>query len=191
MQSTHNNFIEEYLNQVSVDDCNAIISWFESNKSLQTDGYSFGGGKKSKDISIDSYSDIQVNKIILQSLQNSVSEYKKKYTYLNDIPEWSMYWMYNIQKYLPGEGYPQTHYEWSMQCPNRMLVWTLYLNDVTDDGQTYFPYQNYYIESKTGKIVLFPTDWTHMHHGIISKTQTKYIATGWFTYIDHGVYRVA
>ena len=190
MQSTHNNFIEEYSNQVSMDDCITIISWFESNKEHQSPGYSLGGGKISNDITIDFYEDNFVNSIILSGLEKSVSRYKEKYDYLCDIPEWSIYWFYNIQRYLPGEGYPQPHYEWSRQHSDRMLVWTLYLNDVTDAGETYFPQQKQYVKSEAGKIVLFPTDWTHMHHGVVSKTQTKYIATGWFTYIDRGVYRI-
>jgi len=30
-----------------------------------------------------------------------------------------------------------------------------------------------------GKVIIFPADWTFTHRGIVSKTQTKYIITGW------------
>ena len=184
------NFIEEYPNQVSVNDCNSIIDWFESNVSMQCSGHSIGGGKVSKDISLDFYEDSFINKIILSGLETSIFQYKEKYPYLNNIPDWNVFWFFNIQRYLPGEGYPKPHHEWSRLHSDRMLVWTLYLNDVIDAGETYFPQQDQYVKSETGKIVLFPTDWTHMHHGVISNTQTKYIATGWFNYIDLGVSRV-
>ena len=59
------NFIEEYPNQVNVNDCNSIIDWFESNASMQCSGHSIGGGKVSRDISLDFYEDSFINKIIL------------------------------------------------------------------------------------------------------------------------------
>ena len=38
------------------------------------------------------------------------------------------------------------------------------------------------IRAKEGRVVIWPAFWTHFHNGIVSKTQTKYIATGWFMY---------
>ena len=31
--------------------------------------------------------------------------------------------------------------------------------------------------------LIWPCDWTHVHRGVTSPTQTKYIATGWYTYL--------
>ena len=31
--------------------------------------------------------------------------------------------------------------------------------------------------------VIWPVDWTYTHRGIVSPTETKYIATGWFNYL--------
>ena len=33
-----------------------------------------------------------------------------------------------------------------------------------------------------GKTILFPSFWTHTHKGNITK-ETKYIITGWYTYV--------
>jgi hypothetical protein len=61
-----------------------------------------------------------------------------------------------------------------------MLVFMVYLNDL-DDGGTEFMYQNHTEKAETGKLLIWPTDWTHYHRGQISNTKTKYIITGWYS----------
>ena len=58
-----------------------------------------------------------------------------------------------------------------------------YLNDVSDGGETEFYYQKLKVKPETGLTLIWGSDWTFMHRGITSKTQTKYIATGWLDYI--------
>ena len=57
----------------------------------------------------------------------------------------------------------------------------VYLNDVSDGG-TEFKLQNLTVEAKKGKVVFWPVDWTHTHRGQVSDTDTKYIATGWYSF---------
>ena len=86
----------------------------------------------------------------------------------------------NIQYYKPGGGYPELHYEREAGLSNRQLVYMLYLNTVTDQGGTHFPYQNVTTPAVEGDLIIWPAEFTHPHQGIISPTQEKYIATGWF-----------
>ena len=65
---------------------------------------------------------------------------------------------------------------------DRVLVWMIYLNDVTDRGETEFYFQHHFERPEEGKLVIWPADWTYTHRGIASPTQTKYILTGWFTH---------
>ena len=58
------------------------------------------------------------------------------------------------------------------------------MNDVTDGGETEFFFQNIKVKPEKGKTLIWPTDFTHMHRGITSHSQDKYIATGWFNYYD-------
>ena len=58
-----------------------------------------------------------------------------------------------------------------------------YLNNVNDGG-TRFTNFNIDIEAIEGRLVLWSPYWTHIHHGIISSTKTKYIATGWYSFVD-------
>tara|TARA_Y100000114_G_scaffold119383_1_gene114080 strand:+ start:402 stop:596 length:195 start_codon:yes stop_codon:yes gene_type:complete len=63
-----------------------------------------------------------------------------------------------------------------------MLVFTTYLNNVKKGGETQFLYQRKKIKPLQGKTILFPSFWTHVHKGN-KTTETKYIITGWYTYV--------
>ena len=58
----------------------------------------------------------------------------------------------------------------------------LYCNTLKNGG-TEFPLQDKILQAKKGKLVIWPTDFTHPHKGVISHTEEKYIATGWFELI--------
>ena len=64
----------------------------------------------------------------------------------------------------------------------RILAWMIYLNDVTDGGHTAFPTQNKKFQPRRGDVLIWPAYFTHPHRGIVSKTQTKYIITGWYNF---------
>ena len=90
---------------------------------------------------------------------------------------------FNMQRYLPNEGFSQWHCERAgLKHAARALVWMVYLNDVTDRGETEFFYQHHFERPKEGNLLIWPSDFTHMHRGISSPTQSKYILTGWFTH---------
>jgi hypothetical protein len=94
-----------------------------------------------------------------------------------------LYTYFNIQKYEPNEGFYGWHCERAgVKHSDRLLVWMIYLNTVTDRGETEFFYQQHFEEPERGKLVIWPSDWTHLHRGVPSPTQTKYILTGWFTH---------
>ena len=89
-----------------------------------------------------------------------------------------------IKRYYPNEGYYIKHCENTglPRSERRMLAWMLYLNDVDDGGETSFPTQELEFQAKCGDMLIWPAYWTHPHHGIVSPTQTKYIASGWFIF---------
>ena len=58
-----------------------------------------------------------------------------------------------------------------------------YLNDVPDGGGTEFAYYpELKVNAKKGLTLLWPTDFTHTHRGVISQHE-KYIITGWFHHL--------
>ena len=53
---------------------------------------------------------------------------------------------------------------------------------MTDGGGTYFSEYDKTIDAVEGTFTIFPAFWKHTHKGIVSNTETKYIATGWYSY---------
>jgi len=109
--------------------------------------------------------------------------YVQKYSYLKKLATHNILEV-KIQKTKVGEGYHFWHCENAeMKARNRILAFMVYLNDVTDGGETEWKYQKLKIQPKKGLTVIWPTDWTHTHRGIPSKTQDKYIITGWLNFV--------
>ena len=121
----------------------------------------------------------------IKELTKIKNEYIKKYKYINKEQEpWDIYPHIKIQKYQPNEYYSEWHSEIDGLIKNqkRILVFTTYLNDLKKGGETEFFYQKNKIKPKEGLTILFPPFWTHTHKGNITK-ETKYIITGWYTYV--------
>ena len=182
------NFIEIYDNALSKNQCQSIINEFELDKISQQAG-KCGEGivesvKKSTDIIHLIHDSSLASSIIGSTIGTYLDYYKVKYPEIDQITSWRFHPDYHIQKYKPNEGYFEPHCEvTSTDVIGRVLVWMFYLNDVNDGG-TRFTNYNKIINATKGRLVLWTPYWTHTHHGIISSTQTKYIATGWYSFIN-------
>ena len=94
----------------------------------------------------------------------------------------------NLQKYVAGQGgYPYWHCEQYPKRDNgealhRAVLWTIYLNDGFDAGETEFLYQQRKIAPRTGSLLIAPTGFTHTHRGNRPERGDKYIATSWILY---------
>lgn len=94
----------------------------------------------------------------------------------------------NLQWYTAGEGgYPYWHCELYPRDPggetlHRHLLWTLYLNDGFDEGETEFLFQHRKVAPRTGDLLLAPTAFTHTHRGNRPRGGDKFIATSWILF---------
>lgn len=140
--------------------------------------------KKSTDACLNDNLDLLLR--YFDELRKVSNSYIEKYTYANYYNAWDIVDSTNVQHYKPEEGYYGWHTERCGFLPpgsSRHLVYLTYLNDVTDDGETEFYYQQLKIQPRKGLTLIWPADWTHTHRGIPSKTQEKYIVTGWYNYV--------
>lgn len=184
------NFIGQY-NLKNLNICDELIDFFEKSEN-KTEGKTYNGKNVDVDQSVKKSTDIQFydcsNKSCenyLIGLQECLNSYIKDYHFCNHYNGCSIQEAINIQRYLPNEGFFAWHCERaSAGAPysTRHLAFITYLNDVEDEGETEFFYQKVKIKPKKGLTIIFPVDWTHTHRGITSKTQTKYIITGWINY---------
>jgi len=171
--------------------CDKMINYFEESPHKNAGKV---GGPIRVDTSQKDSTDVVVNPRdpdpIIQEYLSYVkfvcNKYIERYPWssLNQA-KWSITQNFNIQRYLPGQGFKSWHCERSgpsLIPATRHLVFMTYLNDVTDAGQTEWLHQNLSISPKKGLTVIWPVDWTHLHRGVVSNTQTKYITTGWYSY---------
>ena len=91
----------------------------------------------------------------------------------------------NLQHYQADQGgYPYWHCELypkdaSCEPLHRHLLWTAYLNEGFEEGETEFLYQQRRIRPRTGALLIAPTAFTHTHRGNRPQGGDKYIATSW------------
>ena len=168
--------------------CEKIVSFFEENKDLQSQG-AVGDGvdekiKKSTDITIYP-NNLKEEKFFLfkdylNSLNKCYQDYRETYPFLKKFITKVDLGYFNILKYLPGGHFAELHSErTSLQNLHRLFAWMTYLNDVDDGGTTDFDYFDIKVKPEKGKTLIWPAEWTHAHTGSILKSGKKYIITGW------------
>jgi len=86
-----------------------------------------------------------------------------------------------IQKTLPTEGYHVWHIEHGKGSNNeaRAFVFSIYLNDVEEGGETEFLHFSKRVKPKTGRIVIWPAAFPYVHRGNSPLLGEKYIVTSW------------
>jgi hypothetical protein len=86
-----------------------------------------------------------------------------------------------IQKTLPTEGYHVWHIEHGKGFTNeaRAFVFSIYLNDVEEGGETEFLHFSKRVKPKTGRIVIWPAAFPYVHRGNSPLSGKKYIVTSW------------
>lgn len=175
--------------------CDKAINWFESNKDRASEGVvMLGDGVPTVDEKIKSSQDIGANlnelykcgdqfKTLLDFLWVSVQNYVSKYEEIGGT-SFHMPERISFQKYTPPlGGYKTFHCERShKELSTRCLAWMIYLNTVEDGGGTEFKYYKHTEKAEKGKLLIWPTDFTHTHRGIPSPTEEKYILTGWYNF---------
>lgn len=178
------NFIHEFQ-ALDTSFCDLLINYHSSgDKRLgMTSGGYLPDQKKSTDVLLEDGEELRS---YFKHLTEASKAYISKYPMCNCYSPWTVIEKINVQHYLPNEGFFGWHTERSSsRTPSayRHLTFLTYLNDL-DDGGTEFSHQKIITKAIKGKTVIFPCDWTHTHRGQISKTQEKYIVTGWFSFTE-------
>ena len=192
------NFIYVNDNSMTSQQCQQLIDLYEDNPEyhlkgsiIEVEGKECDLDKAKKCMEMFFKSEDLENRDVLEplssALKKTIVQYVLRYPFLKQLTEWSMSHTFKIQKYLPGEAYFSLHTENTGHrdgvTDRRLIAWMVYLNDVTDGGETEFPTQEVKVKPKQGSMLFWPAYWTHPHRGLPSPTQVKYILTGWFSFI--------
>lgn len=175
-------FIREYKNSLPKDLCQTIIEKFERD-ARKAPGVTVCGydpeTKKTTDLFISNLEDWKdIDKKLYNYLQDGIKLYIKEFYNINkDFYDTG----YNIKKVNINEGFYHWHND-SSRREKRFLTFMWYLNDVRSGGETEFFYQGVKIKPEAGKLVFFPSYWTHLHRGNKPLSSDKYIITGWLQF---------
>ena len=187
------NFIERYyLDESDLYICDDVIQFFKDQKHHHINGRVLKDNAEQVNKEVKDSTDIQrefdffdsepSTKKLLNFLWTSVEQYAKKYDELWDS-NWRIRPLLKLQHYEPPNGgFKQFHCERNNALHNVCFVWMFYLNTVNDGGGTEFKYQECIEKAEKGKLLLWPSDFTHTHRGIPSPSEEKYIFTGWYEF---------
>jgi len=181
-------FLKEY--EIDIQICKNLIDYFDSHP-MKEPGLSGNQQwqpltKSSTDVCLQTEEkDVPAVKAYMNALCECIEKYKDEFpACAKKVSSWSLSGA-NIQHYAPGQGYYKWHCEKSCtDNSNRHLVFSTFLNTVTEGGHTEFLHQEQAIEAVEGKTIIFPSDWTYTHKGRVSETQDKYIITGWYNFVS-------
>lgn len=193
MNIRYNEFIGMYENVFPDGFCHHMIEEFErllnrgmcgnrqdsenARKHQKQDNFYF---LNVKNHSFSPFNDISVIDIFTTGLQNCFDEYVDEFDILKDLSLNST--TIKMQKTNPGGGYHVWHSEQGNgEDARRCLVYSAYLNDIEDAGETEFLYQRLRIPPKENTMIIWPAGFTHTHRGnVVHGSKSKYIITGWF-----------
>ena len=177
------NFIEIYDDALPLDNFDKLIEYF--NNRPHTEGMVGDyvvdlNQKKSTELGRSRFSIHQVARdLIYYYLTSYTNKYVETYYPLQCMSEWGVDDEFTLKKFEgEDEGYKTWHTEQSRSYPKRILVWMFYLNDA-QSGTEFYNYPK--VESKKGRLVIWPSSWTHFHKSEFNKG-IKYIMSGWYSF---------
>ena len=190
MSANTENFIGIYENAFTKEYCDSVIMYFnDAEKAGLTSNRQQDENVsklKKDDLKLHAHSATNLNYAtpLIDAFSNTFwgeiyPMYASNFAVLKDFAQHNNY-SFKVQKTGIGQGYHVWHSEIdSKHSGSRLLVWTLYLNDVEEGGETEFLYYPKRIKPKTGTLILWPAGFTHTHRGNPPLSNTKYIVTGW------------
>ena len=166
--------------------CDNLIQFFNDNKSLQVQGKTSSGvsikAKKRTDITITPNNlnnpKFEIFKQYVGELHKCYLDYQSQWPFLKSIFKEVDIQPFNIGKYFPGDHFSPHSERTSLTTLHRLFAWMTYLNDVEEGGQTYFSHFEIKVKPETGKTLIWPAEWTHIHSGEVVKSGNKYMITG-------------
>lgn len=184
------NFIGIYDNYITKEECNKAIKLFEDQdkfnntlnrtvsekaSTLQKQDQQFFATINNLDIWWEDLKSMILNFDI--SFKHYVQNTGAKDAY--GIP--FFFTQLKIQKTLPTEGYHIWHLEHGkgFEIEPRAFVFSIYLNDVEEGGETEFLNFSKRVKPKAGRIIIWPAGFPYVHRGNPPLSNEKYMLTSW------------
>ena len=185
-----NNFIGVYDNFITKEECNKAIKIFEDNDKFNKTVNRIGSEKSSilkkqdqQFFAAPFNLEVWWENLKPMMLNFDIAwQHYLKNTGAGDAYACPFYFTdLKIQKTLPTEGYHVWHVEHGKGRDNepRAFVFSIYLNDIKEGGETEFLHFSKRVQPKTGRIVIWPAGFPYLHRGNPPLKGKKYILTSW------------
>jgi len=185
-----NNFIGVYDNYITKEECDKAIKLFEEQNKFNNTVNRISFEKSSVLHKQDQQYFAAHNNIDIwwENLKSMIlnfdlawNHYIKNTGAIDAYGQNFFYTSLKIQKTLPTEGYHIWHIEHGKGFENepRAFVFSIYLNDVEEGGETEFLHFSKRVKPKTGRIVIWPAGFPYVHRGNSPLSGEKYILTSW------------
>ena len=168
------NFILIKDNVFSQKECETMVSQFSQNlRNAEKKGMNY------QFCDLNYFEHMNKLNIITKEYENTYNEISKT------ISIWQLDSL-RFKYFKPGFGFSEWHSEHCFTFPNRVLSLQIYLTE--HNCGTEF-YNGDVIESKIGRVALFPAYFTHTHRGqVCPENKDRYIITGYINFIKKGTY---
>ena len=186
-----NNFIGTYDNYISQEECNKVIKFYEDQNKfnntinrLEFENSPIIQKQDQTYFAVPNNMDVwwKELKSLIVNFDMAWKHYEKNVGALESYGQDTFhYTQLKIQKTLPTEGYHVWHLEHQKGFQNecRAFVYSIYLNDVKEGGETEFLHFSKRVKPKTGRIVIWPAGFPYVHRGNPPLSGKKYIITSW------------
>ena len=185
-----NNFIGVYDNYITQEECNKAIKLFEDQNKFNNTVNRIGGEKASILYKEDQqyFANAGCIDTWWEELKPLIHNYDMAWRHYIEhtgarecYNDKFFYTNLKIQKTLPKEGYHVWHIEHGKGFDNepRAFVFSIYLNDVEEGGETEFLNFSQRIKPKKGRILIWPAAFPYLHRGNPPLSGEKYIMTSW------------
>ncbi len=171
-----------------------IVSFFDKNHERHTPSVSKNGKIDKKQKNFIGFKinvkEINENKIecisnFIRILTSCYKDYKKNWDFLN---KWEKLYLDEVsfEKHLIAGHHLAFHCDkMNINTSHKLFTWAFYLSDFEkDEGSIDFKYLNFSVTPKKGTLLIFPSDWTHIHRENVMKKNEKYVLKGCFHFAD-------
>ena len=186
-----NNFIGIYDGYITEEECNNAIKLYENEDKFNKTLNRIGGENASILYKQDQQYFAASHNITVwwETLKTMILNYDQAWKhYIKNTgaseafgQDEFYYTTLKIQKTLPTEGYHVWHVEHGKGFDNeaRAFVFSVYLNDVEEGGETEFLHFSKRVKPKKGRIVIWPASFPYIHRGNSPLSGEKYLLTSW------------
>jgi prolyl 4-hydroxylase len=182
-------YIRVYDHNLEAQLCQKMIASFHGLERFQRrNGRGIRAGLEGSawaELNVSKLSDKDFGDMFRRTITAALARYNSDVGLTIAIPNSAKFSDLMMKRYRPdGQDRFQLHFDAINHVANRYLVFLWYLNDVAEGGETRFPQLEHSVQSKAGRLLVFPPYWMYQHEGLPPQSGDKYILSTYLLFED-------